>query len=359
MITEGKGQSAPCLYVPILKAKQGERGALQTFDTSLLVKGLRPLFEIHPPSQKRKKPLAAKDHVKEVAEELSKCWAIDFPFYVDTIWLDRGDGSLLPPFIEFMNEILGSEPQTAIPVFHLNASTTPCHDVKNLLARHGGHGFAIRATPKDVIDHEKMASFARRLNIPIGQIDLIVDFESNPMNIAQTLQATFAIAAWRTVVCSSGSAPGSISGFEVDKWHKVSREDWKSFKAGLTAPDLPRKPVYSDYACRAPGEPQDWGSSVANLRYCLDDCWLVRRGALVEKGESHDDMLKICKSLIRNKQFCGKTFSPGDFEINVRGTTPDARPGGATQWIEWGVNHHLTYVMRQILTNFSDAASRG
>lgn len=357
MITEETRQGVPCLYVPILKAKQGERGALEAFDTELLVEGLRPLFEIHPPSQKRKKPLAANDHVKEVAEELSKCWAIDFPFYVDTIWLDRGNASLLPPFLEFMSDILGSESQTAIPVLHLNASTSHCREIKKLQSQHRGHGFAVRVTPTDAMDYDKMVSFAQRLDIPLGQVDLIIDFESNPMQIAKVLPATFAIDAWRTVICSSGSAPGSIRGFEVDKWHTIGREDWKSFQVGLASPDLPRMPVYSDYTCRAPGEPQDWGSSVANLRYCLDDCWLVRRGALVEKGESHDDMLTICKSLIRKKRYCGKTYSTGDFEINVRGTTPDARPGGATQWIEWGVNHHLTYVMRQILANSSNAAS--
>lgn len=97
---------------------------------------------------------------------------------------------------------------------------------------------------------------------------------------------------------------------------------------------------------RPPGPPADFGEPSVNLRYALEDHWLVQMGGKHKDGAA-PEMHAMCGELIANADYSGVEFSTGDQEIN-RTADEDEGPGGPTQWLQWCVSHHMEFVVQQI-----------
>lgn len=87
----------------------------------------------------------------------------------------------------------------------------------------------------------------------------------------------------------------------------------------------------------------------ASIRYTTDDHWLVMRGEglLNKDGAGHAQYPANAQMLMERPEFCGRDFSFGDNYIYERPVKID-QPGIPRNWVTVGVNHHLTFVVRQI-----------
>jgi hypothetical protein len=97
---------------------------------------------------------------------------------------------------------------------------------------------------------------------------------------------------------------------------------------------------------RPPGAPADFGDPRVNLRYAVEDHWLVKLGGKHKEGAA-PEIHAICDELRSYPGYSGPAFSSGDAEIDRIADTED-ETGGPTQWLQWCVSHHLEFVVEQI-----------
>ena len=80
-------------YVPILKGKDGEYGALKELSPSTKSK-LTPLVEIIsvPWDFENEVPKESIDtHLEDVCEKILASWGTDHPLYIDPYWIDESE----------------------------------------------------------------------------------------------------------------------------------------------------------------------------------------------------------------------------------------------------------------------------
>jgi len=58
-------------------------------------------------------------------------------------------------------------------------------------------------------------------------------------------------------------------------------------------------------------------------------------------------MISICQSLVSQLFYNGAAFSAGDREI-ADIAQKAINSGGGQQWTQWGVSHHLEFVVNQL-----------
>ncbi len=88
----------------------------------------------------------------------------------------------------------------------------------------------------------------------------------------------------------------------------------------------------------------------ASIRYTTTDDWLVMRGEGLKNknGPRHAQYAANAQLLVERKEFCGSDFSEGDAYIWRAAHGENAGPGNPEAWLRAGLNHHLTFVVRQI-----------
>ena len=98
----------------------------------------------------------------------------------------------------------------------------------------------------------------------------------------------------------------------------------------------------------------------ASIRYTSDDYWLIMRGedALRKDGPGFDQWPASAMILCDSPEYCTETFSAGDKYIKEM-SVQRQETGNPQTWLEAGINHHMTFAVRQItnLSGISIAAS--
>src|SRR5689334_18626871 len=110
-------------YVPILKAKAGERWAIDHL--ALAARGeLTPLFEIHAHQKKDDIP-----HAQEMCDGLVSVWGTATPVFLDTIWLHgpQGDSAIIQGTFDYART-LGLQ---AIPVIRTTFDAAALDSVRD------------------------------------------------------------------------------------------------------------------------------------------------------------------------------------------------------------------------------------
>jgi hypothetical protein len=169
----------------------------------------------------------------------------------------------------------------------------------------------------------------------------ISDFESSEVqNLADCIEL-YLSAGYENLIFSSGAFPASLASIVGTEF--VARED-KRLHAELTEL-LSHDLLYSDYGAFSPlWDPSARGIPLANLRYALDDQWMIIRDA--ERGT--DASCAVATILVMSEEFeeYGEDFSWADKRWQYKADTSD-KPGGPTQHIAEAHNHHLTHVVNK------------
>jgi hypothetical protein len=195
------------------------------------------------------------------------------------------------------------------------------------------------------------------------QVDILVDLkriDNSSMNMSEICNRIPSLTSWRTFTVAAGAFPVDLSDIKKNSQYELSREDWLHwFKQLKDGPILPRRPAFSDYTIQHPIyiEPRtDHPNPSASIRYTSDICWVIMRGqALYGEGPGHDQYWANANLLSKRKEFCGGGFSKGDEYIYEMGQQTKKK-GSPQTWLRAGINHHITFVIRQIASSFGSSA---
>ena len=351
-------------YVPILKWKRAEQGALKALSeehkkyTTPLIQFVMPKYESHEHLDdivnKFEKQLS------EIPEKIVAVWGTD-PIFVDISLL------FTTPFKAKSLTVISREGYKLggifIPVIHLGDDQA----IKNLaysLAKDNRSGVCLRLIYSDFSDlnklNENVAELLSSSGLKEKNIDLLVDIketEKNGDKYAKYLKLSQSIAnllRWRTFIFASGAFPEDLSECKLDEENLIPRTDWKSWKKHVASKELQRKPAFADYTIQHPiyKEATQFFHPTTSIKYTLKEDWLIMKG----QKQKFDKYLASAALLVKDERFYGEDFSCGDEYISEKAKhfdayikNPSIKGTGSTEtWLRAGINHHLTLVAHQI-----------
>lgn len=343
-------------YVPVLRWKQAEWSALRNLKQTYRGR-VTPLVEITPGSvEPRKRRPSLELMLSKNLEELASSW-VGMPVFVDLVHLPSllrmSDGR--QPILFIGGKARGRGVQL-IPVTGPYRSQDFQNAVRELL-KADRRGVCVRLFRADLrqTTGEDLRRLLKFLEIDASQADLILDYQVTPDKLANldypaVVGALPELARWRTVTLISGAFPANLTAFTVGE-HELPRRDWNGWLAIQNGTRAGRRPAFGDYTIQHGiyAEPPERANFSASIRYTSQDYWVIMRGEGVfnDDGPGFAQWPANAQLLCDRQEFCGAPFSEGDKYIYEM-SQQSARTGNAGTWLQAGINHHLTYVARQV-----------
>jgi hypothetical protein len=352
-------------YVPILKGRDGEYGALKYLSPASRER-LTPLVELPPIpwNFEEEKPARTIDtHLKKVAQKIEGSWGLGRPLFLDLMWIaetERMNDGKHP--VEHAFGSARSRGLAPIPVVGL------CRGDDYLAAcagaiRQDRRGVCVRVQREDFVDFEDIESEFRRVLEASGtratDADLLLDLraltgagQTDTKNVLALISRLTDLSRWRTFTLAGTSFPQNLTGLPPSDSSRIPRHEWDLWRDVLGSKPH-RLPTFGDYGISHP-EPSEVDARVmrpsASVRYTAHQSWLILKGRnLRDHGyvQFHD----VCRKLVGMTEYRGRRFSWGDEYIDdcaneVAGT------GNLTTWRKVGTSHHLAFVLRQIAKTF-------
>lgn len=360
-------------YVPILKWKRAEQGALIDLreDQKTL---MMPLIEVVMPKPKDSGVASLDDAVAifkdvrtlEIPKEILQSWGED-PIFVDLSLVYPSDLKLFGMENIVRNcHILRLSP---VPVLNLSDDDNYKLLVASINKEHNT-GICLRITSSDLKDtgvlDAKLQKFLSDCGFNGSAIDLLVDLKDitefdKYKTAVQQSQKISNLKEWKSFIFADGSYPQDLSNCRKDEYNLIPRNDWKNWNKQVKTEWMSRIPTYADYTIRHPiyNESLQMFHPTASIKYALEDNWLILKG----EKQRFDQFLGHAKLLIDspNREFYGEEFSAGDkyisdkgkyYEEYARKKKQDPKKakgtGNTEQWIRSGINHHLSVVADQL-----------
>lgn len=351
-------------YVPILKGKAGEYGALRDLDPDVK-EHLTPLLEVPsiPWDYENERPSKTVDeHVSSVVPNIEKHWGTERVMFLDLLWIPSSEfmADRTHPLSYVFNRARATGLRL-VPVTGLSRDRNYQQAVREAVTQDHG-GLCIRLESPDfeeLLDIDTtLESFLNSFGVGPGDTDLIIDFkeitanQTSPLTIAiiSILKSLPYIESWRSITLAASAFPLNLSNLSASSVTPVPRAEWTIWEALARRKEkLPRMPTFSDYAISHPDmieiDPRMMRMS-AQLRYTTRTDWLIFKGKNV-RDYGYEQFGDICREASARPEFSGESFSKGDAFIANCGDGYGG-PGNATTWRRIGTNHHLTMVVRQI-----------
>lgn len=371
------GEQVERPYVPVLRAKQGEFGAVKALadDVKPFV---HPLFELTPPSirtrttrnqdgrrTKTRSPKELGAHLTDLANAIA-----DASVGLTEVWVD--DQVARPPLVPAAGKhplahffsALDTPPCPVVPVVGLHrdsAYTKAAYEQADKVGR-----LVIRVKPGELADSRAADRSLRRVLTEAGlkrsQAHLVLDIDPfSPGHVDLVLIGVAAVLVnvphpeeWTTFTVTTTALPDKTFD-RVDNDSEVSfeRACWSMWKS-LQSTKAPRLPGFGDYGIDNPETDLDqpfFNTPIPMIRYTTPDHWVFFRGTGKSNGAAKrkTDWPELAARLIASGHFRGRDFSAGDEFIQECADGAPKHSGG-TQWRLAGVNHHITQVVEQ-LTN--------
>lgn len=342
------------VYLPIVKARDGEIRALLSAHTSTLE--VTPLLELQRAmagsAEKRTKSSAT--DASYFLDDVARQWSSELYLDVSRV----SDASTPPAHWWKLIDALSALSQSATvpkPVVHQQDSPFDVAAAAAVELHAGGVMLRIRmphANPTSIASW--VSATASQLGLQEGAIDVVLDWrdeleqhrlddlEKNTNDVISAMPQLRRVAVSGTPNCADCTQAGD--------WEKVRREWWLWQRVHVNHPSI----VYGDYALHSPGDPVPAGPRYGHLRYSCEDRLWVHRRARPKQTASHQGGLsgafrQCCNDLTASTHFCGTTFSPADQEIDQIGSGMITKGvGDATKWRELALSHHLAVVDRQL-----------
>jgi hypothetical protein len=349
-------------YVPILKWKRAEQGALKALSDKYR-KNITPVIQFVMPKDKSEKGLEhiielAKSQLDENVEKLIEFWGTA-PAFIDVSLLYSAalKAHSLKVIIE-NGKMLGGN---LIPVIH----TTDDEQIKLsaiALNEKLKMGLCVRVTRLDLADMKelnKTISYILSKGLTEKEVDLLVDIKeieegeeqySKYISLSQNIPD---LLNWRTFTFASGAFPKDMSACKLDEENIIARLDWQFWKKYGNS-QLKRIPTFSDYTIQHPiyKDSTQFFPPTTSIKYALENEWLIMKG----EKQKFDKYLASAALLAKDKRFYGEKFSDGDkyivekarhFLIYIK--KPSIKGTGSTEtWLKAGINHHLSLAAYQI-----------
>ncbi len=350
-------------YVPILKWKRAEQGALIALAEDCKI-NITPMIQFVMPRPKESEEFQdvilrfKEDVIKKIPDKVIEVWG-NAPVFIDVSLLFTVPlkANSLKYIVQAGNKLGGN----FIPVIHLN-DDIEIKRVAFLLAKE--KGLCLRLITSDFADLNKLKQDISKLLSSAGlkerDVDILVDIKETDSDANKYIRYLNAsqdipnLLSWRTYIFAAGSFPKDLTGCKFDEENLLSRIDWMSWKKNTANPKFKRKPTFADYAIQNPiyDEKAQFFPPTSSIKYTLENEWLIMKG----QKQRFELYLASAAELVKDERFYGENFSDGDkyisekakhFPIYVK--NPAVKGTGSTEtWLKAGINHHLTVVADQI-----------
>lgn len=353
----------PNWYVPLLRWRMGEYQALEKLSDACKARTV-PLIEVLPPDydfEARKPKKTIDEQLQPFAKQIDKRWP-QRPALLDAVQIPAAtrmpDGR--HPLSYLFDETRASDGRL-VPVTSLDRDAAYQQAVQNIHLI-DERGVGLRSTLDQVLDPDfdtNVQALLNYLGVPLTSLDLIFDLQSPAFDplpdlvamIIATISGSSTFASARTVTLLATSFPDSLAGLKSSLEY-LPRREWLLYKALVAAlPAHLRCPGFGDYAVAAvtfaQGDMRFMRGS-PNIRYAVDDAWLVVKAKRTRTGANHA-YPGLCGSIVASGQFSGPRFSEGARYIDGcwRGTE---KLGNQTTWKWVATNQHITRVVADLAT---------
>lgn len=343
------------MYIPILKGKPAEFLAWE--NVSAARRSLvNPVFELTVKDKPTSEIEAFRDGVISSFNHGDSI-AIDAVGKMPTAWTQfNGLG-----IYQWLSSQLSPHGIGFTPVLHLSDSPAQIADAlavsNDLILRVD----TIDSNPSPSATDTSLKDWCSTHGILPQNIDVIVDLGGIHGVTIVSLQGVAtahlrwvtANGSWKSVTLASGAFPAKITAVPKRMAYPIPRLDAALFN--LVAPtSLIPKLQFGDYGIRDAGVPikgQPRGP-LPNIRYTAANDWLVWREEKHPKYPN-SSIYAAYAGIVASGYFKGASFSWGDDVINSKSTAiPSAGSGAgrATEWLAYGLNHHLELVVDRLST---------
>ena len=344
----------PNHYVPVLKVKRGEKGALHAIAPNLRPR-ITPLLEI---VEKTNPDASIGQHLDTAFKALANSIQA-YP----RCFLDAG-------------EIFADGPQAAAEVFQRAAidgmvftpvtGVTRTEDVPAALS-HRANGVALRLTRREFesgLLPVAIPSFMNTHGLTPEDTDLIIDLgpvdDFISVGVIALTNAFLGVVPehirWRTFTISACSFPSSMGGIQRNSYALVERGEWIAWRDNLNARAtvIPRLPTFSDCAIQHPRGVEGFNPITmqvsASIRYTSVDEWLLIKGESTRVTLARIQFPALATQLVSGHlapRYLGPSHCDGCASISssARGATG---LGSAEIWRRLGTIHHITTVVREL-----------
>jgi len=349
------GLNSGMMYVPFLKAKQGELAALKNL-AAHQVHNMCPLIEVHDIN-----PVKNQASLSKFAKNISQSWPYGSSLYVD--------GAIVG---SYQNPLFSTSPSHALfaELKQFNLSIIPVTDpyrsihyqaAVNFALTTFGAGLCIRILKEWFSNGAQLANdinaFLSSGSLPCESVDLVVDLGDIPQAPAHLyipwiigeLNRLQGLGPWRKIILAGTSFPQVIQG-NPQTILAFPRIEWALWVHVLQSGQIRVVPHFGDYTCHSAAHlaPAPYMSPSPKIRYATADRWLVVKGQSVKQAGA-SQYYSLAQVMVSRPEFCGAHFSFGDNYIAQRGSAGShVSTGYFTQWLTADINHHLVYVTQQM-----------
>jgi hypothetical protein len=351
-------------YVPILKWKRAEQGALKLLSVESK-SVMTPLIQLVMPNHKSTEKLEdvvtkSEKIAPEVRGKIIDVWGTA-PVFIDVSLL------FTTPLKVSSLITVCNDPQSIggmlIPVIYMSDE----EEIKNIsysIVKKTGSGLCLRITDYDFLDIEMLNKNINSILTESGlserEVDIIVDIKEHSQSAQKyrsfldLSQKIIRLQKWRTFTFAGGSFPEDLSECKFAEKNLIPRIEWTSWHEYVHVGTLLRKPSFADYSIQHPvyKYSTQFFHPTSSIKYTLDENWLIKKG----KKQKFELYLASAAEMVTDERFYGAGFSAGDTFIankaqhfpvymkdqSIKGT------GSTETWLRAGINHHLTVVAHQI-----------
>lgn len=365
-------------YMPVLKARQGERKALEAMtepDSSIL-----PVLEVVEVDFAGLATEELHSELLKLAGRLGKAWPSGRPrIVIDTADIElestpdfdlHGELMADPRLITApLLELLRANGMRAVPVIRLTDTDAYIESLQGLVQDGREPGACLRIGGEDLDDQlipldRAVERLLYRYDLGPERVDLLLDFgalaDDNTLGMASPL-ARFVIPTldrepWRSFALGAGAFPvnlAEVSAYSIAELPRRDRRFWLQLH-GMQF----RQPLdYSDYGVAHPL--LQTGVAFAappQVRYTAGDAWLVLKGRRTDR-RGHKQFFDLCGRLLaeRGADVSPANWSWGDEQIhraasNAGRDNTDMGPGNASTWRSIATSHHIGHVLHGLRT---------
>lgn len=342
-------------YVPILKGKRGEFGALENVE-AWRRPYITPFVDLTPPPNTGKFAGDLTGHTRDQGQQLAKCLGVDWRVLVDVLLLAPASQAAA---LRVIGDDLWERGGAMVPVTGTRRPAAYQAEVRRIAERNG-MGVCVRLQGADLGGTElagDLDALEAALDVKPKDTDLILDFGAILPGSDQPafLSAYAALSmlpspqAWRTVTLAASVFPLDLSLITtVPGDALIPRTEWAVWQRVVAAGGgLPRLPSFGDYAISHPELRQlttDKPTIPISVRYTTPNAFLVRKEGTMRKLRGAG-FLRLAQWLIAHPLYYGASFSVGDATVDeIAGERTKGRYGNAETWRKIGTSHHLAVV---------------
>lgn len=359
-------------YVPILKGNRGELQAIDNLDAQTS-RNLRPLFEIGRVTDAIRQRQYFKNsstptitYLDRVIDGIGRSWSSRIAFVDGYQWPANAQVETGEHAIAYMIRALRERNVSVIPVIGYDRweNSTYKMGMKSIPPRSDGQ-YCLRLDSSAIEDEAEPEHFQSivsdiidELNIEPSKCSILIDFgdvSSAAMSVERLVaKCTSIIQQLRTYhfaqyIIAGCSLPKSID-LAVSTRDSVGvllRKEMLAWQTVRTSfPTL--RIISGDYGVRGPTT-SEAPSPYTNgkIRHTIGMQILIARGHALSDDHSNIQMQALSHLVVRSPHYLGGTFSWGDEQIllcSQRGAF-----GSPTTWIAIDTNHHLTFVVQEVL----------